>query len=87
MWTFFSHNVKVADAKNIGETLGFTTTKDLGNYLGMPLLHKRISKQTYQSLIDRVQQRLSGWTAKHLSLSGRITLTQLVIQALPIYSM
>ena len=70
------------DIKKIGDKLGFTTT-DLGTYLGMPLLHKRISKQTYQNLIDRVQQRLSGWTAKHLSLVGRITLTQLVIQALP----
>ena len=83
--TFFSHNVHTVDVKKIGDKLGFTTMKDLGTYLGMSLLHKRISKQTYQSLIDRVQQRLSGWTAKHLSLAGRITLTQSVIQALPIF--
>lgn len=44
MLTFFSHNVNVVDVKKIREKLGFTTTKDLGNYLGMPLLHMRISK-------------------------------------------
>lgn len=45
--------------------------------------HKRITKYTYQTIIDWVQQKLSGWSAKHLSLAGRITLTQSVIQSLP----
>ncbi|KAL9411534.1 hypothetical protein AB3S75_045186 [Citrus x aurantiifolia] len=53
----------------------------------MPLLHGRITKTTYQEILDKVDQRLSGWSASHLSLAGRITLTQSVLQAVPIYAM
>lgn len=84
---FFSKNVVARDAKNIGEALGFMTTKDLGNYLGMPLLHSRVTKATYQTILDKVDTRLTGWSAKHLSFAGRVTLTQSVLQALPVFAM
>ena len=60
---------------------------NLGKYLGVPLLYNQISKQTYQNIIEKVDQRLSGWNASHLSLAGRITLAQLVLQAIPVYAM
>ena len=72
---------------NIGTTLGFSVTTNLGNYLGMPLLHSRVSKATYHGILEKVERKLNGWSAKFLSLAGRITLTQSVLQALPIYSM
>lgn len=75
-----------AVSKKISELSGFSTSKDLGKYLGMPFLHGRVTNKTYQEVLDRVDKRLSGWNAKHLSLAGRLTLTQAVIQALPIYS-
>ncbi|KAH9772084.1 putative ribonuclease H protein [Citrus sinensis] len=53
----------------------------------MPLLHRRVSKQTYQGILDKMKQRLSGWAASQLSFAGRITLTQSVLQAIPIYAM
>ncbi|KAK9214162.1 hypothetical protein WN944_006150 [Citrus x changshan-huyou] len=58
-------NVKVDEAKQIGDLFGFSTTNDLGTYLGMPLLHSKVSKHTYQSIIDKVERRLSGWNATH----------------------
>ncbi|KAH9735402.1 putative ribonuclease H protein [Citrus sinensis] len=67
--------------------LGFSVTDNLGRYLGMPLLHSRVFKNTYQGIVDTVERRLSGWNASHLSLAGRITLAQSVIQAVPIYAM
>ncbi|KAH9671615.1 putative ribonuclease H protein [Citrus sinensis] len=73
--------------REIKTTLGFSVTKNLGKYLGLPILHSRVTKATYQGILDKVQQRLSGWNAKHLSLAGRITLVQSVIQALPVYAM
>ena len=84
---FFSHNIKSAEAKEIGDSLGFSVTKNLGKYLGVPIIHSRVNKLTYQGILDKVNQRLSGWNAIHLSLAGRITLTQSVIQAIPIYAM
>lgn len=53
----------------------------------MPLLHGRITKSTYQEILDKVDQRLSGWSASHLSLAGRITLCQIVLHVAPIYTM
>ena len=84
---FFSKNVAVTLASRIGKALGFSITNNLERYLGMPLLRDRVSKKTYQSTIDKIDQRLSGWATKHLSLAGRITLAQSVLQAIPIYAM
>ncbi|KAL9431609.1 hypothetical protein AB3S75_026743 [Citrus x aurantiifolia] len=50
----------------------------------MPLLHNRVTKATYQEIVDTVDKKLSGWNAMLLSLAGRITLAQSVIQAIPI---
>ena len=84
---YFSKNVPAAVANRLGRDFGYTVTKDLGKYLGMPLLHSRVSKQTYQGILDKMDQKLSGWAASQLSLAGRITLTQSVLQAVPIYAM
>ncbi|KAK9195305.1 hypothetical protein WN943_003425 [Citrus x changshan-huyou] len=84
---YFSKNVEPALSKKISELSGFSTSKNLGKYLGMPLLHGRVTNKTYQEILDRVDKQLSGWNVKHLSFVGRLTFTQAVIQALPIYSM
>ena len=44
---FFSKNVQNSEASHIGNSLGFTITKDIGKYLGMPLLYSRVTKKTY----------------------------------------
>lgn len=66
---------------------GFEMTDDLGKYLGVPILHKRVNQQSFRFIHDKVDQRLSTWKAKTLSFAGRITLTQSVLQALPTYVM
>lgn len=76
---FFSKNVTVADANNISCILLVSITNNLGKYLAMLLLHSRVSKCTYRDILEKVEQRLSGWNAIHLSLAGRITLAQSVI--------
>ena len=35
-------------------------TADLGKYLGVPLIHKRVSKTPYYHILEKVQDRL-GW--------------------------
>lgn len=67
--------------------LVISVTHDLGCYLGMPLLHSRVTKAMYQSILDKVEMRLTGWNAAHLSFAGRVTLAQSVLQAMPIYAM
>ncbi|CAI0429274.1 unnamed protein product [Linum tenue] len=62
-------------------------TQDLGRYLGVPVLHGRITKQTYKYIMDKIDQRLAGWKADNLSLAGRVTLAMSVLNALPSYAM
>ncbi|KAH9786561.1 putative ribonuclease H protein [Citrus sinensis] len=84
---YFSKNVVSRDAQLLSNVLGYSVTKDLGCYLGMPFLHSRVNKATYQTILDKVDKRLTGWNAAHLSLAGRITLAHSVLQAMPIYAM
>lgn len=84
---YFSKNVGESEANVISRLLGYSVTKDLGKYLDVPLQHSRVSSCMYQELINKIEKRLSGWTTSHLSLVGRITLAQSVLQAIPIYLM
>ncbi|KAK9941797.1 hypothetical protein M0R45_007491 [Rubus argutus] len=74
-------------AKEISSICGSPLTHDLGKYLGMPLIHSRISKQTYAEVIDKVQNRLAGWKSKTLNMAGRLTLIQAVTSSTPVYAM
>ncbi|CAN1774444.1 Putative ribonuclease H protein At1g65750 [Linum perenne] len=62
-------------------------TQDLGRYLGVPVLHGRIARQTYQPIIKRIDAKLSGLKVSSLSLAGRITLALIVLNAIPAYVM
>lgn len=84
---FFSKNVDNHLKRSINEMVGFQMTDDLGKYLGVPILHKRVNCRSFQFILNKVDQRLSTWKAKTLSFVGRITLTQSVLQALPTYVM
>ncbi|XP_028776836.1 uncharacterized protein LOC114733531 [Neltuma alba] len=84
---FFSANVSHSRKQEISNFLGFTLTPDLGKYLGVPLHHKRVSKATYQGVLDKMDSRLSRWKASHLSLAARNTLVASVVSAIPSYAM
>ncbi|CAN1808083.1 Putative ribonuclease H protein At1g65750 [Linum perenne] len=62
-------------------------TQNLGRYLGAPVLHGRVTKNTYDFLIDRLNSRLAGWKAENISLTGRVTLASSVLNSLPCYIM
>lgn len=84
---FFSKNITKREADRIGETLPFQRSHNLGNYLGVPLLHDRVTKDTYGYLIDKVQRRLASWKASSLSLAGRMTLAKSMLNSVPYYTM
>ncbi|KAE8714784.1 hypothetical protein F3Y22_tig00110187pilonHSYRG00036 [Hibiscus syriacus] len=55
--------------------------------LGMPLLHKRVIKSTFEFIIDKFRKKLNGWVATKLSLAGRVTLAHSTLLAIPNYFM
>ncbi|KAK5813516.1 hypothetical protein PVK06_028967 [Gossypium arboreum] len=71
---------------NLSNGLGFKKV-ELGSISRVHLLHKRVTSETYRYVIDRMRQKLLGWKAKSLSLSGRITLAKSVLATIPTYVM
>lgn len=56
-------------------------------YLGMPLIHGKVKKDTFKHIVDRVEGKLTAWKTKLMSLAGRLTLINLVTSTIPTYSM
>lgn len=84
---FFSKNVNHIRANQICSELGFQVTTDLGKYLGAPIHHGRVSRITYNFIIEKVQRRLSSWKTSTLNLTGRAVLVNFVLHSIPSYSM
>ncbi|CAL8152452.1 unnamed protein product [Prunus armeniaca] len=70
-------------ANSIATISGSPHSLNLGKYLGVPLIHTRVDKTTYQEVIAKVQKMLASWKHHTLSMAGRITLLQSVIAAIP----
>ncbi|KAL6203603.1 hypothetical protein ACLB2K_027303 [Fragaria x ananassa] len=75
---FCSPNTEEGLAMHISNICGSPLSDDLGNYLGIPLLHSRVTPDTYKSLVEKVQLRLASWKSHTLSMVGRHTLIQSV---------
>lgn len=71
----------------ISEESGIGCTRELGKYLGMPILQKRMNKETFSEVLERVSSRLAGWRSRSLSLAGRITLTKAVLSSILVHVM
>ncbi|XP_057418408.1 uncharacterized protein LOC130712598 [Lotus japonicus] len=84
---FFSKNTETNLAEQLSNSLEIQQTHNLGMYLGVPLLHSRMTKDNFNFLIDKVKKKLSGWKASSLSFAGRVSLTQSCLLSLPSYVM
>ncbi|XP_074296948.1 uncharacterized protein LOC141627613 [Silene latifolia] len=84
---FFSSNTRPEIQNAVSNTLGFDITNDLGSYLGMPTINGRVTRNTFSNIVERFNQRLAGWSTKHLSLAGRATLVQSTLSSMANYSM
>ena len=84
---FFSKKVSREMEELITAGSGIGSTRELGKYLGMPILQKRINKTTYGEVLEKVSSRLAGWKSHTLSMAGRITLTKSVLFSILVHSM
>ena len=56
-------------------------------YLGLPLAEGRLRARDWQLVMEKIEARLGGWQARHLSHGGRLVLLQSVLAATLIYFM
>ncbi|QHO13640.1 Putative ribonuclease H protein [Arachis hypogaea] len=84
---FFSNNMGNNVRSQISSILKFPRTDDLGKYLGVPLLHSKVSKNTYSDIINNITSRLDSCKATSLYLARRTTLVKSVLSSLPSYTM
>lgn len=84
---FCSPNTLCRDKRRIGEVAGIPVTENLGKYLGIPILHKRVNKYTFRYIIDGMKTKLADWKAQCLTLAGRHVLVQSVFSSMPVYTM
>lgn len=84
---FCSKNVSHNVASDLARIVGSFLVADLGMYLGVPLIHSRFSKNTYQYVLYKMNKRLACWKGQHLSLAGKSVLIKSVLSSLPVYSM
>ncbi|CAN1339556.1 Putative ribonuclease H protein At1g65750 [Linum perenne] len=67
--------------------MGIPQTQNLGKYLGVPVLHGKVTKDTYHNIIEGIDQKLSRWKVKALSLASRVTQVSSVLLAIPACAM
>lgn len=77
---FFSKNTQEEDQKKIVESMRIPKVVDLGRYLGVSSIHGRLKKESFAGLIDKIQNKLSGW-------KDILVLAQSVLSAIPYYTM
>ncbi|XP_058774437.1 uncharacterized protein LOC131648723 [Vicia villosa] len=79
--------VSEEEKQSILVSTGFNEGQLPFRYLGVPLTSKKMSLNHYLPLIERILSKIHHWSAKLLSLAGRIQLVKSVCTAIASYWM
>ena len=80
---FFSPHTSAENIVTIENELGMNRTNEFGRYLGVPIITDGRDKRAFDSIVDKVRAKLSGWKARSLSMAGCLTLINSVTSAMP----
>lgn len=64
---FCSKTVDQETQQVLYDVLGIGRASDLGNYLGLPILKGRVTKENFSPIIAKVNTRLASWKNKLLN--------------------
>ncbi|XP_023634308.1 uncharacterized protein LOC111829455 [Capsella rubella] len=83
----FGHKVDEVTKTEIQGVLGITTMGGMGTYLGLPESIGGPKTKVFSFVQDRLNNHISGWSAKLLSKGGKEVMIKAVASALPTYVM
>jgi hypothetical protein len=84
---YFSKNVDQQLREEILHHTGYKHVNNMGRYLGVNFSPGRTTGGKFNNIIEKIQNRLSGWKQKCLSFAGRLTLSKSVLSYIPYYHM
>ncbi|GJX82525.1 RNA-directed DNA polymerase, eukaryota, reverse transcriptase zinc-binding domain protein [Tanacetum coccineum] len=82
--TIFFGNVKIGDQRSILNVMPFKVGKFPVKYLGFPLITKRLGREEYKQLIDKVRNNVDDWKNKSLTYVGRMRLIAFVLNSMQV---
>ncbi|XP_057746710.1 uncharacterized protein LOC130965976 [Arachis stenosperma] len=60
-------------------------TQDLGKYLGVNLHHARVTRASFNGIVDKIKDRLANWKGRLLNRASRFYLINSVAASIPTY--
>ncbi|CAM8943762.1 unnamed protein product [Rhodiola kirilowii] len=79
---FLPQDISTARRRTLLQTTGFTEGRFPTTYLGAPLFPGRVKIEYFQRLEDQSRARITGWMRNMLSLGGKITLVESVLNSM-----
>jgi len=80
-----AQHLKIGDVVELASILGCGVALLPIKYLGLLLGAKYKDSHIWNSLIDNMENRLTGWKRLYLSKGGRLTLINSTMSSLPTY--
>jgi hypothetical protein len=72
-------NTNPAIQRNLANILGFERKTLPTKYLGIHLTRRACKMETWERVINKLQERVKNWTYRSLNLAGRLFLTKAVL--------
>ena len=69
----------------LADVFGCKVGKLPSKYLGIPLCLGFPKKHLWDSVVERIEKKLSSWKGRYLSMGGRVTLIKSVLSSIPVY--
>ena len=73
---------RIQESSHIANTVGLQIGSLPIRYLRVPLSSKKMTRQDYKPLMDKILSRFSSWTVRNLSFAGRLQLIQSVVYSI-----
>ncbi|KAA3471031.1 reverse transcriptase [Gossypium australe] len=84
---FYNSNTSRENREAVSNMLGVRSTTSPEKYLGLPIVVGRRKKEVFQSILDKIDMRIDGWSTRILSQGGKEVFIKAVLQAIPTYAM